>query len=491
MPSAPQRKRIPVYIVTASPRREAKATVLALLLAGFASACGQTAGSPPPAPSVVVATTAPAAFPLHVEPGTRHLVDARGKPFMLWGDNPSSLLVMLSPGEVAQYLDDRKARGFNTLLFELIEHKFATRPPYNRNGDAPFTGSIPDANGSHCMNAAIKGCWDFSRPNEAYWAHVDAVIPAATDRGFLLLVFPAYVGYGGRDEGWYQDMLANGTTTLTAYGKYVATRYQRRDNLIWVQGGDYIPENPAGVHAVAEGIRSVLPNALQTAHTSRRHAASDVWADAPWLSIDNIYTGYSAHDAARNRYATSTKPFFLIEAVYENPTPLFPDSQYATASQVRSQAYQAVLGGAFGQIMGNNPVWYFGKGWQRALDSPGAQSMSHMHNLMNRYSWWLLEPDAARLVVSGQSSDAEFAPAASASDRSFTLAYLPTSRRIDIDLARLAGPQVQAQWFDPSNGTVTSITESPLASSGVHAFTPPRKNAAGDRDWVLVLESKR
>ncbi len=35
----------------------------------------------------------------------------------------------------------------------------------------------------------------------------------------------------------------------------------------------------------------------------------------------------------------------------------------AAASLVRTQAYQAVLSGAGGHIMGNNPVWQFGSGW--------------------------------------------------------------------------------------------------------------------------------
>ena len=37
-----------------------------------------------------------------------------------------------------QYLDDRASRGFNTLLVNLIENRFASNPPRNAYGDAPF-----------------------------------------------------------------------------------------------------------------------------------------------------------------------------------------------------------------------------------------------------------------------------------------------------------------------------------------------------------------
>jgi Putative collagen-binding domain of a collagenase len=46
-----------------------------------------------------------------------------------------------------------------------------------------------------------------------------------------------------------------------------------------------------------------------------------------------------------------------------------------------------------------------------------------------------------------------------------------------------------ARWFDPTNGTFTSISGSPFANTGSHSFTPPGNNSAGDADWVLVLQT--
>ncbi|MBV8361780.1 MAG: DUF4038 domain-containing protein [Deltaproteobacteria bacterium] len=52
------------------------------------------------------------------------------------------------------------------------------------------------------------------------------------------------------------------------------------------------------------------------------------------------------------RPARPSRPFFLIESVYEN-------DHNATDRRLRSGAYHAVLSGAAGQVFGNNPMWHF------------------------------------------------------------------------------------------------------------------------------------
>jgi hypothetical protein len=61
----------------------------------------------------------------------------------------------LEDREVEQYLRNRRGKGFNMVIVELIEHRFARKPPLNESGDLPFT---------------TPG--DFS-PNEKYFAHAD------------------------------------------------------------------------------------------------------------------------------------------------------------------------------------------------------------------------------------------------------------------------------------------------------------------------------
>jgi hypothetical protein len=46
-----------------------------------------------------------------------------------------------------------------------------------------------------------------------------------------------------------------------------------------------------------------------------------------------------------------------------------------------------------------------------------------------------------------------------------------------------------ARWYDPTNGTFTAISDAPLANTGSATLATPGANAAGDYDWVLVLEA--
>jgi hypothetical protein len=70
------------------------------------------------------------------------------------------------------------------------------------------------------------------------------------------------------------------------------------------------------------------------------------------------------------------------------------------------------------------------------------------------------------------------------------LAYAIGNKAIVTDLSKLAAP-AKATWLDPTNGSQSAIDRSPFANSGTHEFVAPDKNAAGDSDWVLVLEAKK
>ena len=88
----------------------------------------------------------------------------------------------------------------------------------------------------------------------------------------------------------------------------------------------------------------------------------------------------------------------------------------------------------------------------------------------------------------GSISTDNYVTAARTPDGALIMAYLPSSRPITLDMARLAGEAI-ASWYDPTNGSYRSIEGSPFASSGRQDFIPPPKNSAGDGDWVLVLET--
>jgi hypothetical protein len=434
----------------------------------FTLTCTGTGGSANASVTVTVGVATGVAFPLHTEAGKRYLVDANGNPFFIHGDTPWDLAAQLTREDVDVYLENRHLKGDNAILIEMMEHRFSSNPPYNVYGEPPFTTA-----------------GDFSTPNEAYFAHVEYIVAKAESKGMLVMITPAYLGYGGGTDGWYQEMVANGEAKLRTYGQYVANRFKAYDNILWVQGGDYNPPEKALVRAIANGIRDITPSALQTFHGDRGFSALAFYGTSePWLTVNDIFTDQSTVvSKAFTEYGRSSMPFFLIEAVYEGDTG-------GTETVARAQAYQAVLSGASGHLYGNDPVWYFGTGWQPALDTPGAVTLKHLKALFDSFAWWTLVPDSGNtFLTAGVSSGSSRAVAARAGTGAFAVIYMPSSRTITVTMSQLSGPNVQARWYDPTDGSYTTLIGSPFVASGLRSFTPTGTNSRGLGDWTLTLES--
>ncbi|HEY6644790.1 DUF4038 domain-containing protein [Povalibacter sp.] len=417
---------------------------------------------------VLSSSRVPTAFPLSVSPGQRYLRDAQGKPFLLHGDTAWSLLADLSREEVDVYLADRRARGFNTIVVNLLEHRFARKAPANVYGDQPF--SQPGR---------------FDLPNEAYFAQADWVLSRARDLGFLVLLTPAYTGWHGEEEGWWKEMVAAGGEALYAYGKFLGARYQHFDNIVWLDGGDYDPPDKDLVRQIIRGIKEVAPGQLHSVHPAPETAAADFWSSEPWLDLIPVYTYRSVCQGVRRALTDKQmRPVFLLESTYEN-------EHGGSGAVVRSQAYEALLCGAAGTIYGNNPIWHFNHpgiykaqgNWWKNLGSPGAQSMTHLYNLFSGLSWWELHPDEQGVLVHGKDAGAV---AASTRDGALTVIYVSGRRSVELDLSGLLDLAVDASWFDPASGAEVDVAGSPLARKK-QVLRTPGSNAGGDDDWVLVL----
>ncbi len=383
------------------------------------------------------------------------------------GDTPWSLIVQLNQADVDFYLENRRLKGFNTILVNLLEHYFADSPPNNSYGEPPFL---------------TPG--DYSTPNEAYFAHAEYVITKAAEKGILVLLTPSYMGFGGGSQGWYQEMAANGATKLRAYGQYLANRFIAHDNIMWVHGGDYHPPDRTLLRAIVDGIRDIDSRWLHTFHGIRNYAAAQwLGPGETWLQVNTTYTDeHRVVDFAFQEYARSTMPFFLIEARYE--------LEGATPTIVRQQAYQTVLSGGAGHLMGHNPVWKLNTWWKTGLDSAGATTLTHLRPLIEARQWWLLQPDTnAQVLTAGIGSGTGRAVAAVASDGSYGLLYTPAVRTLTVDTRQFAGPRIAARWYDPTAGTYAAIGGSPFVAGPIYTFTPAGNNAGGAGDWVLVLES--
>lgn len=410
-------------------------------------------------------------LPLQIVAGQPYLSDAAGRPFLLHGDTAWSLVADATREEADLYLTDRRARGFNTLIVNLLERRFARRAPANIYGDLPFIGAE-----------------NFLHPNEAYFSHADWVLERARELGLVVLLAPSYAGYDGKEEGWWQEMTAAGSVALRDYGRFLGRRYGHLDNIVWLEGGDYDPPDAELVRAIAMGIKETAPRQLHTVHPGPETSVLEFWKDdSAWIDLIPVYTYRSVCDGVSGAVAASGgKPVFLLESSYEN-------EHGADAKRVRMQAYSALLCGASGEIYGNNPIWHFSHpglmpskdDWWTSLGSRGAQSMTHLRNLFQTFDWWKLRPDTQGAFLLSHSQEAS-AYAALAVDGTLGLVYASGQQKINLDLSSFASDSIVAEWFDPSSGSRTDFKGAPLKRER-RSLTLPGRNAADDDDWILVL----
>jgi hypothetical protein len=407
---------------------------------------------------------------LRVGPTSRYLVDADGSPFLIHGDTAWSLVVSVDEAGARHYLDDRAGRHFNSVIVNLIEHVFAPDPPRTIDGHEPF--NVPG---------------DLRTPNDAYFDHVDQILELAAQRGIVLFLAPAYLGYPdphypgfeGQAEGWFDELLHNGVDRCRAYGEYLGQRYGSTPNIVWVMAGDRRPAQAVEhVRAIAAGIRAGGGDQLMTAHVEPEFSPLEQFPGDPWLQLNQTYTYEIVHRHLQADYERlPVRPFVLFESTYEG-------EHNASQLQVRRQAYWALLSGACGQFLGNFPVWLMPPGYEPALDSPGARAMERLAELFSGRRWWELVPDANHTIVTaglGEFRGLDYCTAAATPDGELALAYVPAVRPITVDLPRLRQHLIRTTWINPATGERTpgQIRTARVAQ----VFEPPF-----DEDAVLLIE---
>ncbi len=406
-----------------------------------------------------------ATFPLQASPNGHYLVDQTGAPFLMQADAAWSMIVALTTNEVELYLETRRAQGFNSIIVNLLEHAYVGvdntfGPPYNRAGQKPFlVGS------------------DYATTNEAYFAYADWVLQRAASKGMFVLLAPCYMGYPGNGSGWYSETVANGVDKCRDYGRFVGRRYRDYPNLAWVMWGDRNADDSTPmVEAIGAGIRETDPNHLMTAHFQRTVSSRDNPVTAPWLTLNAAYPTDIVQPMCLREYRrTPPLPVFVIEAWYEN------EHGISTAG-LRRQVYTALLCGATGHVFGNNPVWWFQRGWQAALSSPAAASLGFVPKVFGSRPWSTLEPDDAHQVVpSSFGAEFYYVAAARATNGSTVMIYVPEGGTIPVDLRRVSGTQAKAYWFNVRDGSVTTIGQYP--TTGLVNFPTP-----STEDWLLVID---
>lgn len=416
-------------------------------------------------------------FPLRVEAGKRHIVDAAGRPFLVHGDTAWSIVGQLTNTEIDVYLADRSSRGFTAILFSAPEAYYTNQTPsYNNvDGVAPF-----------------RPMTQFASPTEDYWKRVDHLVNQAKTRKLACVVNPAYLGY--QTDGWLDAVNAASEASLRNYGAWLASRYTQ-GNIIWCLGGDH--DTPAALLKkqwnIVDGMRTVRKTDIITAHPMSDGANADdaytYWSDMAGFNLNAIY-GYETNGFFTNTLCAQAwrrgMPFLGFEFKYEN-------SQGATLAMLRRQSYGSLLSGACGQIYGNLPIWSFESDrwtgetypgtWQTNLSSAGAIEQGYVKALFAGCEWWKLMPKIDRsLVTSFLGSQTGRIYPALASDASFALIYVPLARSVSVLMSAFASDHVRARLYNPKSGRYEAVAGSPFPNIGTRNFT-----ITGER--VIVLDA--
>jgi hypothetical protein len=419
-------------------------------------------------------------FPLKASANKKYLVDQTNQPVYLKGCAAWRLTYNVSYTDAKKFIEDRKAKNFNALIVEITPDIGAGK-----------RGNAPNVNGEYCFIDK-----DISKPNEVFFDHADSILQLCSDMNFAVVLFPLYLGCC--EDGWLEILneAPNNPEKCREYGKWVANRYKHLKNIIWASGGDH-NETPQSI-AFAEGIASVDTTHLHTYHGNPAYTSTERLPNASWLTLSCIYTyfpdmninEYHVYGEIYNEKLRNKKmPFIMAESAYEY-------ERNETTQTLRRQAYWSLLGGACGHFFGNRDIWMMNENWPHALNTPGNKSMAVFHSFADKIPWQKLMPDWQHMFfVSGRGDfnagtlpgGDDYATGAYTADGKFAAIYIPTFRRVGVNMERFSLP-VKAVWLDPFSGEYKTMDRI-YNNTGIQYFEPPVfNNKQGFDDWVLLFE---
>jgi hypothetical protein len=417
--------------------------------------------------SLSAALAAPA-WPLKINVGGRYLETQNETPFLIAADTAWCMVNGLTDAEIDTYLAARKAQGFNAIQFMLMA----------KHSGCAVGGSSVDRYGN---SPFVNGDGDWSVPNAAYWARVDAILNKVKAQDMLALVTPAYLGYSCYygDQGWCGVMNSQPLQRMSDFGTFLGERYRNQGNIVWIAGGDANPMDYPGMDAKVDALMSALAAAdtgrhLITGHAGRHVSAFQGFGTHAWLTLNSAYDGESCPDDSMasqiaTEYArTPVQPLISIEQMY--------DQEGGTGPCLANQFLWIALGGGVGQSHGNGVVWDFAPTWNgpgTGINSPIVPVHTNAAKLVRSRKFWLFRPDYAhRVVTAGYGSGTSTVSTARVVTGETIMAYVPVAGTvITVNMSRISGATAIAYWYDPSSDTATLVGT--YATYGAQTFVSP------------------
>lgn len=447
----------------------------------------------------------------------RVLVDANGRPVFLLADTAWSLAMRVKREDAEAYLRQRRTQRFNAVTFVLFtpwKTELADSLA-NAYGDAPF--ETKDGQQDPTVPLVTPG----SNPADAveydYWDHVDYLVQLTRQLGIYAILLPTWgSGVVGSYDGKSREGAVFDVQNARQYGRWVAARYRTEPHVIWMMGGDRAAVEGERdfrpvFRAMADGVAAAAPGQLISYHPRKNGPQSGAFFHQDqWLAFNSVQDWPEKQMAHMTEDWTRTppKPTWLFEGRYEG----YWKNKYKPEDwgewQIRQQAYQTVLTGAFGHTYGHERIFGFGKdgaNWKEFMDTPGARSMTHFAKVMNGFhAGDVIGRTPEPSLIEGDAGEAKrltsdrILAARNASGRQ-AMFYSASGRPIRVRMEKLAGAKMFAWWFNPRVGkwhvagkeTVgQAFFARDLATgsgTGVREFVPP--TAGAGQDWLLILSA--
>lgn len=428
--------------------------------------------------------TSNAALPrLLVSTNQHFLVKDDGTSFFFLADTAWELFHRLNREDAGFYLSNRAAKGF-TVIQAVVLAEFDGLTAPNAYGDLPLEKNDP------------------TKPNEAYFKHVDYIVNKAEQLGLYVGMLPSWGDKWSKKWGVGPEIFT--PSNAESFGRFLGKRYKDKP-IIWILGGDRNPETEqhlAIVRALAKGLKKGdAGKHLMTYHPQGGGNSSKWFQNDDWLDFNMCQSGHAAPNlpnylfAGTNYNLKPVKPTIDGESRYEDhPINWKPENGWFDDWDVRQAMYWSLLAGACGHTYGNHDIWQFLESgrkpvssartpWRQAIDQSGAFQVGYARKFFESRSFQKLVPDQS--MLGGESKEGpDHIQAARAGDGSFAFVYTPMGRPVKVKM-KFSGSRVKAFWFNPRDGKLADIGEFPTL--GLHQFDAPTQGRGND--WLLVLEA--
>ena len=448
---------------------------------------------------------------IRISKNKRFFEYANGTPLLLMADTVWAIntarcgLGENQDGPFYQYLVDRKAKGFNTILMSYMRG-FGDTPNeiagHRNEGGYPF----------------VEG--EISRMNPAYFHFLDVRMQALWNHGFVCAVHPTWFGKRGQcffDLTWAKRISA-----------YLAVRYGAF-NAIWSLSGEYqggmrdCNWSTGDMNELGETVQTHNPyshplsvhpgSGYYPGDPHRQQSSAGAFHQQKWLDHNWLQLGQSSKRIfqipirCQNDYdRTPVKPVFCSEAYYEQSAEMEPDHAYYS----RWQLWTALLNGAIGYGYGADGIWQFydpndpnnetgfsrknkASLWQNAIHLEGSRQIRHLDDCFSKFAWWNLAPCRDWLFLESGTQN----PMPNTNDISpphcakipgeLYIMYIPKgNEKTRISICDFELESFQARWFNPRNGNEQIITET---SAVDRILQIPVRPQPAHEDWVFIAQS--